>query len=74
MSVVRSGASLAAVKEGREGSGRLVLVSYHIRHSQREMLRRLAEDSGESQATILRAILDEWGEMKIAQQQSGQGR
>lgn len=66
MSIVRSANSLAIIRKAYEGNGDLKLTSLHVRAGQKNMLEELARLSGESQASILRAILDEWCEQKLA--------
>lgn len=66
MSIVRSAESLAIIKEAYEGNGELQTTSIKVRKGQKEMIDKLASQSGESQASVLRAIIDEWCEMKLA--------
>jgi len=54
------------LKADRAKRAATVSRNYWIRQDQDEMIRALAEHQGESQVTILRAILDEWREMKIS--------
>lgn len=68
MALIRSAASLGAVKKGYEGDGELIVLGLQVRKSQREMLQELSRLTGESQATILRAILDEWCESTLSAQ------
>ena len=72
MTVLRSPSFLNAVKTGYEGNGEFVVLGLQVRKSQREMLKALSQLTGESQATILRAIIDEWSEFAIAAAQEGQ--
>lgn len=67
MSIVRSADSLAIIKRAYEGNGDLKLTSLHVRGGQKELLEELARRSGESQASVLRAIIDEWCEIKLAE-------
>jgi hypothetical protein len=66
MSIVRSADSLAILRKAYEGNGELQTTSIKVRKSQKEMIDELANQSGESQASVLRAIIDEWCEMKLA--------
>ncbi len=68
MSIVRSNESLAVIERGRKGGGGLKPISLHIRVGQKEMLEELARLTGESQAAVLRAIIDEWCESKLNQE------
>lgn len=68
MSIVRSANSLTVIRKAYEGNGDLKLTSLHIRAGQKDMLEELARRGGESQASVLRAILDEWCEMKLAEE------
>ena len=67
MSIVRSPNSLTIIRNAYEGDGDLKLTSLHVRAGQKIMLEELARLSGESQASVLRAILDEWCEQKLAE-------
>jgi hypothetical protein len=70
MGVVRSARSLDLIRDARNqnGKAKLVLTSFQLRQSQKDLIESLAEQSGESQATIVRAIFDEWCEMKLREQ------
>ena len=70
MAIVRSPDSLALIKKGYEGNGDFVVLGLQVRTSQRTMLQELSQQSGESQASILRAIIDEWCEYTLASQGS----
>lgn len=67
VNVVRFNNALKVVERGREGGGGLKPVSLHIRANQKWMLEELARHVGESQAAVLRAIIDEWCEAKLSQ-------
>lgn len=67
MSIVRSADSLNLIRAAYEGNGELKLTSLHIRAGQKTMLEELARKSGESQAAVIRAILDEWCEHKLSE-------
>ena len=45
--------------------GETVSRNFYLRKEQDEMLARLAKQNGETKVTILRAIIDEWREMKL---------
>ena len=66
MAIVRSASALDAIRNAYEGEGDLVLTSLQIRRGQKELLETLAKQGGESQASVLRAIIDEWCESKLA--------
>ena len=68
VAIVRSPASLRAIKKGYEGNGDFVVLGLQVRSSQREMLQELSKQRGESQASVLRAIIDEWCEHMLASQ------
>ena len=68
MSVVRSARSLEDVLSNVEQDGNepvLRLISYKIRNDQKQLIEELAKRNGETQATIVRAILDDWVELKL---------
>lgn len=70
MAVVRTARSLNQILDLVElgdvdGAATLVLTSTHLRNDQKRMIEELARRSGESQATILRAIIDEWIELRL---------
>lgn len=69
MSLVRSSASLELVKKAYEGNGDLVMTSLQVRKDQKLMLEGLARMNSSYQAAVLRTILDEWCEMKLAHQE-----
>ena len=66
MAVVRTPSAIAAIKKAYKSNGKLVLTSLKVREGQKVLLESLAKQSGESQAAILRAIIDEWCEMKLS--------
>lgn len=68
MAIVRTPASLAFIKRAYEGNGEFVILGLQVRTSQKELLKDLAQQSGESQASILRAIIDEWCEYQLGRQ------
>ena len=68
MAIVRTPASLGIIKKAYEGNGDLVVLGLQVRGSQRELLKELASQGGETQASILRAIIDEWCEVQLARQ------
>lgn len=45
--------------------GETVSRNFFIRKEQDDMLKALAEQSGETKVTVLRAVIDEWREMKL---------
>lgn len=67
MSLVRSSQSLDLIRKAYEGSAEaeLVLTSYQLRKPQKDMIKGLASRNAMHQAAILRAIIDEWCEMKL---------
>jgi len=42
------------------GNDELVLTSYMLRQGQHGLIKALAKFTGHSQATVIRAIIDEW--------------
>lgn len=69
MSVVRSAQSLKEVLEHSKNDGSsdpLKITSFQLRTEQKTMIDELARRNGESQATIIRAIVDEWVELKLS--------
>lgn len=68
MSLVRSKQSLDLIRTAYEGNeeAELVLTSYQLRKPQKEMIKGLAKQSAMHQAAVLRAILDEWCQMKMS--------
>lgn len=67
MGIVRSAQSLDLIRKSRNhnGDAELVLTSFQLRREQKEMIDALAKRTGEKQATIVRAIIDDWCEMKL---------
>ena len=67
MGVVRSAQSLDVLRSTTEqqGAANLILTSFQLRKSQKSMIEDLAKRNGESQATVIRAIIDEWVDMKL---------
>lgn len=67
MSFVRSEQSLDLIQKSYDGNeeAELVLTSYQLRRPQKEMIKGLAKRNASHQAVILRAIIDEWCEMKL---------
>ena len=66
MSMVRSESTLNAVKSAYQyDSPETVSVSYTVRRGQKLMLEALSKATSETQAVILRKILDEWAEMQL---------
>lgn len=47
------------------GSTEKVSRNFHLRKEQDDMLAKLAEFHGETKVTILRAVIDEWRELKL---------
>ena len=45
--------------------GKTVSRNFWLREEQDEMLAQLARQTGETKVTVLRAIIDEWREMKL---------
>jgi len=68
MAIVRTASLLDIIKKAYEGNGDFVVLGLQVRSSQRELLKELSTQSGESQASILRAIIDEWCEIQLARQ------
>ena len=66
MAVVRTPSAITAIKKAYGSNGKLVLTSLKVREGQKVLLESLSKQSGESQAAILRAIIDEWCEMKLS--------
>lgn len=59
--IVNNAHALKLVQEAKiNPNGGLVLTSFQLRAGQKKLLEGLANLSGESQATILRGICDEW--------------
>lgn len=67
MSLVRSAHSFKLIKDAYEGNGDLVITSLQVRKGQKDLLEGLADLNSSSQAAVLRTIIDEWCESKIAQ-------
>lgn len=63
----KSPQSLEIIKNAyrNDGAAQTVSRNYHIRIEQDEMIGELATYSGETKVTVLRAIIDEWREMKL---------
>ncbi|MBK7919319.1 MAG: hypothetical protein IPJ94_24255 [Chloroflexi bacterium] len=58
--------SLAILRSAYSASnGSTVSRNYHLRKEQDEMIAELADFHGESKVTVLRAIIDEWRELKL---------
>lgn len=68
MAIVRSASPLDIIRKAYEGNGDTVTLGLKVREGQRTMLQELSEVTGESQASILRAIIDEWCETQLARQ------
>lgn len=68
MAIVRTPSLLDIIRKAYEGSGDTVVLGLKVRTSQRTLLQELSELTGESQASILRAIIDEWCESQLARQ------
>lgn len=67
MSVVRSRDALDILTEAyASADGTTVPKRWDLRAEQVDMIRQLSERYSESQVSILRAIVDEWREMKLA--------
>jgi len=68
MSLVRSKQSLDLIQTAYEGGeeAELVLTSYQLRKPQKDMIKGLAKQSAMHQAAVLRAIIDEWCQMKLS--------
>ena len=68
MSVIRSTRSLeevlSVVEDGNDVAV-MTVISYTIREDQKRLIEELSKRNGESQATVLRAIIDEWVEQKL---------
>lgn len=74
MAVVRTAGSLSEALEvvemdlskgSDDSTPTLVLTSFHIRKDQKLLVEELARRAGESQATIMRAIIDEWIALRL---------
>jgi hypothetical protein len=66
MAITRSEQSLELIRTAYEtAEDELVLTSFQIRRSQKALIEQLAKSNSESQATVLRAIIDEWCECKL---------
>lgn len=67
MGVVRSAQSLDVLKRSTNQSNgaELTLTSFQLRKDQKVMIEELARRNGESQATVIRAIIDEWVALKM---------
>lgn len=66
MSMVRSGSTLDAVKSAYQyDNPKTVSVSYTVRKGQKLMIEALSKATSETQAVVLRKILDEWAEMQL---------
>jgi len=65
--LVRSDQSLDLIEQAYKGvaESELVLTSYQLRQAQKNMLAELASRNAMSQAAVIRAIIDEWCEMKL---------
>ena len=50
---------------GGDGGSKRVSRNYHLRKEQEVLIRDLAEHHGETKVTVLRAIIDEWRELKL---------
>ena len=66
MSLVRSAQSLDLVRHAYETNGELVKGLFQLRKGQKELIEGLAESSQVAQAAVVRTIIDEWCEMKLA--------
>lgn len=61
MGVVYSNQSLDIIEYAQDNrDGKLILANYQLRKDQKDMIVKLAKLNGERQATIIRAIIDEW--------------
>lgn len=66
MSVIIDAHSLSLLKEAKDQpNGKLVLTSFQLRQSQKDLIDALARNASESQATVIRTIIDEWRELKL---------
>lgn len=67
VNLIRSERSLDLVKQAYEShnGSDLTLTSFKIRQAQHDLIKALAESTSESQASIVRAIIDEWCEAKL---------
>ena len=64
--LVHSKQSLDIVKENyRQGGGNKVLTSYFLRPDQKAIIDGLAGQIGETQADVVRSIIDEWCEFVL---------
>lgn len=73
MALLRSRQSLEEVARAYStGDADMKLRSYHLPKYQQDMIDVLAEDSGLSKAGVVRQILDEWYEIKVASE-NGKG-
>lgn len=81
MNVVKSQTEVSAVKlygsphslkilrkAYSNGTGRKrVSRNFHLRQEQDEMLAELARENAETKVTVLRAVIDEWRDMKLTE-------
>ena len=73
MALVRSRPSLDALTEAyQSGDANKDLRSYYISKYQQKMIDVLAEDSGLSKGGVIREIINEWYDFKVASMESGQ--
>lgn len=67
MALLRSRHSLDEVRRAYStGDADMKLRSYHLPKYQQDMIEVLADDSGLSRAGVIRQIIDEWYELKVA--------
>lgn len=66
MALIRNAKALNLLKSSNGIETSLVLTSFQLRKDQKELIEKLAEQNSERQATIIRAIIDEWREMKLS--------
>lgn len=71
MSIVRTNDALQILSDAYKGdiAGKTRAKLWHLREEQVRMIEQLADRYSESQITILRAIIDEWREMKLKEAQ-----
>lgn len=69
MGLVRSARSLELVRSAYESDGELVRTLIQLRKGQKDLIESLSASSGNSQAAVLRAIIDEWCEQKLTPQE-----
>lgn len=65
MSAAKTPDALEILLSAYSGDGSTKPKLWHLRNEQLDLLEKLSERYSESQVSVLRAIIDEWREMKI---------